>query len=475
MKKICFIAQFPPPMHGLSKAVETLYNSNLNFEIDSQGEFEFEKVDITNNKNFIKNLLKISRSKADLFYFTISQTKGGNLRDLVIFKLLELQHKKCLIHLHGGYYRQLVDNDMAGWQRKANYKAIGFCFHRSSIKYEKLSNKPVLTDNVLCRVAWGLLLISVVPTFYELYKDVTTVFFNGYSDTLGNATGIDKIFVLISGFYPSAILILYCFEEKRRRTVYFALGSYVLLQLLGGSRIAVFRLAIVLLVISNLYRKEISKKRAVMICIFGLVGVFVFSFVSSARNYIYLASNVQLFLKETATDLLENNFIFAAIKEMGNTQVINTLVYALCPKKVDYRYGMSFVRSIYSVLPNFLNLEYISIDEVFSPYYTVTNAGCGASFIAEGYWNFGYFSVLFFIALGYVWGTLSNRFKQLCNSKYVKPENFFVIVYLMYYMIFLVRSESIELGRSFVYYAVIPILISKLLKTKTVRGGGKTS
>lgn len=63
MKKICFIAQFPPPMHGLSKAVETLYNSNLNFEIDSQGEFEFEKVDITNNKNFIKNLLKISRSK----------------------------------------------------------------------------------------------------------------------------------------------------------------------------------------------------------------------------------------------------------------------------------------------------------------------------------------------------------------------------------------------------------------------------
>lgn len=123
-KKICFIAQFPPPMHGLSKAVETLYNSELNTAVDSNGEFEFEKVDITNNKNFVKNLLKISRSKAELFYFTISQTRGGNLRDLVIFKLLELQHKKCLIHLHGGYYRQLVDNDMAGWQRKANYKAI---------------------------------------------------------------------------------------------------------------------------------------------------------------------------------------------------------------------------------------------------------------------------------------------------------------------------------------------------------------
>lgn len=94
-KEICFIAQFPPPMHGLSKAVETLYNSELNVALNPDGEFEFEKVDITNNKDFIKNLLKISKSKADLFYFTISQTKGGNLRDLVIFKLLELLSVNC--------------------------------------------------------------------------------------------------------------------------------------------------------------------------------------------------------------------------------------------------------------------------------------------------------------------------------------------------------------------------------------------
>lgn len=117
-KKICFIAQFPPPIHGLSKAVETLYNSNLNEE------FEFERVDITDNKKILKNLNLIRKSKADLFYFTISQTKGGNLRDLIIFKLLSLQKKKCLIHLHGGYYRKLVSKDMSGWQRKLNYKAI---------------------------------------------------------------------------------------------------------------------------------------------------------------------------------------------------------------------------------------------------------------------------------------------------------------------------------------------------------------
>lgn len=123
-KKICFIAQFPPPIHGLSKAVDTLYNSELNDTVNPDSEFVFEKVDITNNKKFLKNLVKISKSKADLFYFTISQTKGGNLRDLLILKLLELRKKKCLIHLHGGYYRQLVDRELSSWQRKANYKAI---------------------------------------------------------------------------------------------------------------------------------------------------------------------------------------------------------------------------------------------------------------------------------------------------------------------------------------------------------------
>lgn len=117
-KKICFIAQFPPPLHGLSKAVSTLYDSKLKHE------FIFEKIDITNNKYIIKNLVLISNNKADLFYFTISQTKLGNIRDLAILKLLILQHKKCIIHLHGGYYRQLVENDLPTWQKKVNYKLI---------------------------------------------------------------------------------------------------------------------------------------------------------------------------------------------------------------------------------------------------------------------------------------------------------------------------------------------------------------
>lgn len=118
-KKICFIAQFPPPIHGLSKAVDTLYNSEL------KNKYEFSNVDITNNKNIISNICSLIKNNADLYYLTISQTTGGNLRDLIIIKLLLMKNKKILIHLHGGYYRTMLECDCKSIIKKMNLKLFG--------------------------------------------------------------------------------------------------------------------------------------------------------------------------------------------------------------------------------------------------------------------------------------------------------------------------------------------------------------
>lgn len=117
-KKIAIIGQFPPPMHGLSKALDTLYNSYLNEE------FNFTKIDITNNKKFLSNLFKILLSKLDLYYLTISQSKFGNIRDLIMIKLIQLKKRKIIIHLHGGGFRNILDNEFNNYQRKLNYKIL---------------------------------------------------------------------------------------------------------------------------------------------------------------------------------------------------------------------------------------------------------------------------------------------------------------------------------------------------------------
>lgn len=117
-KKIAIIGQFPPPMHGLSKALDTLYNSYLNEE------FDFTKIDITNNKKFLSNLVKILFSKLDLYYLTISQSRFGNIRDLIMIKLIQFKKRKVIIHLHGGGFRNILDNELSKYQRKLNYKIL---------------------------------------------------------------------------------------------------------------------------------------------------------------------------------------------------------------------------------------------------------------------------------------------------------------------------------------------------------------
>lgn len=118
MKSICFLAQFPPPMHGLSKSVETLFNSRL------KEKYHFSRIDITNNKRFLQSLLALMRCKSNVVYFTPSQTRGGNLRDLVFLKIINWRNKKCIVHIHGGYYRQLIDYNVPSWQRKMNCQAV---------------------------------------------------------------------------------------------------------------------------------------------------------------------------------------------------------------------------------------------------------------------------------------------------------------------------------------------------------------
>ena len=115
---ICFLAQFPPPIHGLSKAVDTLYHSRLN------DKYFFDKINITNNSRIIQTLIAILRCKASVFYFTISQTKGGNWRDMLLIALIVLKSRKCIVHLHGGYYRRLMKDECGTVQKWVNRKLM---------------------------------------------------------------------------------------------------------------------------------------------------------------------------------------------------------------------------------------------------------------------------------------------------------------------------------------------------------------
>lgn len=102
MKKIFLIGQFPPPIHGLSKALDVIVKSDY-----LKDKFSIEYIDIKNNKKFLNHVSRIKKSQADLYYFTISHSIFGNIRDIIILKKLLNNNKKVVLHYHGGYYKNL--------------------------------------------------------------------------------------------------------------------------------------------------------------------------------------------------------------------------------------------------------------------------------------------------------------------------------------------------------------------------------
>lgn len=196
----------------------------------------------------------------------------------------------------------------------------------------------------------------------------------------------------------------------------------------------------------------------------GLIGVFALSLISSIRTMIYASSNLPELIRQAALDLWQNNFIVETLRELGNTQIINTLVYKECPKIIDYAYGTSYFKMLFSMIPNLwggVHPSSIDVDSVFSPLYSKTT-GLGSSFLAEAYWNFGCLSIIFCFVLGKIFTYIDIDLNEVCgldaqNNK-IKAYLYF---YLCFLLIFWVRSSCNGFGRSMLF-AVVPIIMNKI-------------
>jgi glycosyltransferase involved in cell wall biosynthesis len=114
MKKILFIGQFPPPIHGVSIMNELITKSNKingHFRIKTFNLKFGKTIKDLNHFSFLKVIKAIAYSilllkdmifyKPELVYFTASTTGFSFYRDAFYVFLLKFWNVKILIHLHG--------------------------------------------------------------------------------------------------------------------------------------------------------------------------------------------------------------------------------------------------------------------------------------------------------------------------------------------------------------------------------------
>lgn len=129
--KILLIVPLPPPVTGHSVASQTLLEGlqgahetavvNLSVGSLNDGRITLQRI-----QEVGKVLLAVWRRKrwADRIYFTISESRAGNLKDLFVYLLCAGRLGRLFVHLHGGTIGRELFDEHHVW-RKLNAAFIG--------------------------------------------------------------------------------------------------------------------------------------------------------------------------------------------------------------------------------------------------------------------------------------------------------------------------------------------------------------
>lgn len=103
-KSITFITQFPNPINGLTKAVNTIYS------FMNTTDYVTKKIKINNNKKFPIIISSILFDNSKIHYYSPASSLFGNLRDLTYISISLIRKKKVVLHFHNNSYRSLYEN-----------------------------------------------------------------------------------------------------------------------------------------------------------------------------------------------------------------------------------------------------------------------------------------------------------------------------------------------------------------------------
>lgn len=335
-------------------------------------------------------------------------------------------------------------------------------FRLKSVSKEKLS-----------KVAIILLLIGYVPALYESYQKAMVVLRSGYSEMFNSAiysgSGINKIIRELSGFaVPGLLLGLITSRNSSREKYYWILCfTYIGVYFLSGSRYRGLLLICAFILYYHQYKSDnkITLKKILLLAIIVLSVLLIASIIPIIRSSGISSGNSTQFISNVFNETLKTNYLANFISSIGSTAATNTTVLANCPSQVNFVYGKSYIYSLMKTLPDLFGLwnNYKDVDTVFHSFIT-PNSGIGSSFIAEGYYNFGYFSIILFYIFGCLFKNLERKRKRyVILSNDVKAENYFyeyLYFYLSSLVLFYVRADTYGFTRNLFVCFLIPYFIA---------------
>lgn len=340
-----------------------------------------------------------------------------------------------------------------------------------------IQNKNIESDNIFYesfgKIGLMLFVISIIPSFIILIKNVYITFIYGYTAIFEsekyNLGGFDNILQFISRFtVPSFLILLISYRNNKKIIVIkVILIIYLVLYLLSGSRLNGVLLVSSLILIRHYWYKPISNKSIAKMCMFAIIGLLLLNLISAIRDSLYNTNDLSYLLKSTIDNIIKANPLFVAMEEAGYTFLAIATVITYCPSLINYNNGLSYINSLYMLIPNFFwdvhPAAKSNTDIMFKGFLT-QYGGIGSSFISEAYYNMGYYSIFMAILFGVLIGIVTKNIVKYSRERNVMK--FYLYIYIAQFSLFYVRSDTVSFWRNFIYYGVIPIIFSVLISKK---------
>lgn len=303
-----------------------------------------------------------------------------------------------------------------------------------------------------------VLVLIAIPTLVYLLQNIQLTSEVGYgtriSDSQFRRSGLSNAFGIVAAFAAPVLLANFITRKEGERWQLVVTGVYMILYMMQGSRISVFVLLVTFIYVWYLCFSKCTPSKALAQVMLILISVAViFSAISFVRASIESTGG------DIFSALAERNVLAEALAEAGQTFSVTAKVIDSVPESIPQANGVTFFSGFVYILPNGLTGNYYasvpSVDEVFAQQ-LVQYGGVGSSFIAEGWYNFGCWSMILFFGYGVLLAKMQNAAERFYRKGSCAA--FFACCSCFMFIAFYIRSDTRTFLRNF-FWTVLPLIV----------------
>ncbi|HBL05437.1 MAG TPA: hypothetical protein DDZ33_00515, partial [Clostridium sp.] len=196
--------------------------------------------------------------------------------------------------------------------------------------------------------------------------------------------------------------------------------------------------------------------------------LFFLSIISQIRAFLN-TGDISSLIVENMNDNSIFQSIYDILAEFGTTLLVPTTLIEYVPDVIPYYKGKTIINCLMNLIPNFFwninpGLRDGTLESVVSPFISRQSVGgLGSSFLAEIYYNFGYWSYFIIPLYGVVIGKLSNSLRNKFTQANDKLK-LYSSIYLFNIVIWYIRGEVMTSGKRIVYFVVVPVLLVRMIQ-----------